>query len=91
MEYLNFVHALAAEGFAEPVKVTRDADGFLESHTHPFEAKALILEGEIKIVVDQVAQTYRPGDVFQLAENKPHAEYYGPHGVTYLVGRKSQS
>jgi quercetin dioxygenase-like cupin family protein len=91
MEYLNFVNSLASEGFAEPVKVSRDPNGFLDSHTHPFEAKALILEGEIRIVVDSNEQTYRAGDVFQLAENTPHAEYYGPSGVTYLVGRKSQN
>jgi quercetin dioxygenase-like cupin family protein len=89
MEYLNFVNSLASEGFAEPVKVSRDANGYLDSHTHPFEAKALILEGEIRIVVSDLETTYRPGDVFQLAENTPHAEFYGPHGVTYLVGRKS--
>jgi hypothetical protein len=89
MEYLNFVNSLASEGFAEPVKVSRDANGFLDSHTHPFEAKALILEGEIKIIVAAQEKTYRPGDIFQLAENTPHAEFYGPNGVTYLVGRKS--
>lgn len=91
MEYLNFVHSLDTEGFAEPVKVSRDPNGFLDSHTHPFEAKALILEGEIKIVVASQEHTYRAGEVFQLAENTPHAEYYGPQGVTYLVGRRSQS
>jgi quercetin dioxygenase-like cupin family protein len=91
MEYLNFVNALASEGFAEPVKVHRDPNGFLDLHTHPFEAKALILEGEIRIVVASNEQTYRAGDVFQLPENTPHAEYYGPIGVTYLVGRKSRS
>ncbi len=91
MEYLNFFNSLTAEGFAEPVKVSRDPNGFLDSHTHPFEAKALILEGEIKIVVASHEQTYRAGDVFHLAENTAHAEYYGPNGVTYLVGRKSHN
>jgi hypothetical protein len=89
MEYLNFVNALSSEGFADPVKVCRDANGFLDAHTHPFEAKALILEGEIKIVIAKEEKTYRPGDVFQLAENTSHSEFYGPNGVTYLVGRKS--
>jgi uncharacterized cupin superfamily protein len=91
MEYLSFVNSLVADGFAEPVKVSRESHGFLDSHTHPFEAKALILEGEIKITVDSVERTYRPGDVFQLAENTPHIEHYGPLGVTYLVGRKSKA
>jgi Cupin domain len=91
MEYLNFVNALSAEGFAEPVKVNREANGFLDSHTHPFEAKALILEGEIKISVADEERVYRAGDVFHLMENTAHCEYYGPSGVSYLVGRKTKT
>ena len=43
-----FVSALRAEGFTEFVLVTREP-GELDTHTHPFEAKALILAGEIHI------------------------------------------
>jgi hypothetical protein len=31
---------------------------------------------------------YRAGDVFHLGANVAHAEWYGPQGVSYLVGRK---
>jgi quercetin dioxygenase-like cupin family protein len=48
----------------------------------------LILEGELHIRVDDTEQAYKVGDVFHLPANKPHAERYGPNGVTYLVGRK---
>jgi len=58
-----FVSALRAEGFTELVLVTRDA-GELGTHTHPFEAKALILAGEIHICADGAEPVRRPGDTF---------------------------
>jgi len=82
-----FERALKAEGFAEFVLVTREA-GELDEHTHPFEAKALILSGELHIRTGNNERVYRPGDTFHLGANAPHAERYGPRGVQYLVGRR---
>ncbi|VVE89541.1 cupin domain-containing protein [Pandoraea bronchicola] len=88
MQREAFERELAQEGFAEGVTVTREA-GDLEAHTHPFEAKALILSGEIAIRVGDSERVYREGDVFHLKANEVHAERYGPAGVQYLVGRKT--
>jgi len=87
MEPEAFTSVLAKEGFTELVIVTREA-GALEEHAHPFEAKALILSGEIHIRIGDDERLYRPGDVFHLPADLPHAERYGPQGVQYLVGRK---
>lgn len=88
MEQQEFIDGLAREAFLETVTVEREADGFLDTHVHPFEAKALILTGQLTISVDDVERLYQPGEVFHLAANQPHAERYGPQGVSYLVGRK---
>jgi quercetin dioxygenase-like cupin family protein len=82
-----FVSALRAEGFTELVLVTRDA-GELGTHTHPFEAKALILAGEIHIRADGAERVYRPGDTFHPAADAPHTERYGPQDVQHLVARR---
>ena len=82
-----FVSALRADGFTEFVLVTRDA-GELDTHTHPFEAKALILAGEIHIRAGGAERVYRRGDTFHLAADAPHTERYGPQGVQYLVARR---
>ncbi|MFC0400033.1 cupin [Paraburkholderia rhizosphaerae] len=87
MERETFVAALTQEGFTELVTVRRDA-GALEDHAHPFEAKALILAGEIQIRTGGDERLYQIGDVLHLPANMTHAERYGPQGVTYLVGRK---
>lgn len=83
-----FAQTLAGEGFEPPVTVTREAGGMLDDHTHPFEAKALILSGEIRIVAGASERTYSVGEVFHLQAHEPHSEFYGPTGVRYLVGRK---
>ncbi|KQR37833.1 hypothetical protein [Acidovorax sp. Leaf160] len=91
MDATTFQSQLAQEGFEPAVRVEREADGLWDDHTHPFEAKALILSGEIRIrtMADGADRTYRAGDVFHLAHEEPHAEWYGPEGVVYLVGRRS--
>ncbi|SAL78970.1 hypothetical protein AWB71_05801 [Caballeronia peredens] len=90
----EFLAVLSSEGFDEVVTVTREPNGVLDAHTHPFEAKALILEGKLTIRTihtgrtNDNARTYHAGDVFHLAANTEHSEQYGPEGVSYLVGRK---
>ena len=88
MQRKEFTQLLAAEGFEEVVTVTRESDGFVDTHTHPFEAKALILSGELRINTAMAEHIYRAGQVFHLRAGEPHAERYGPEGVVYLVGRK---
>ncbi|MFY4703448.1 cupin domain-containing protein [Burkholderia glumae] len=87
MDHDTFVAALAREGFAAPVAVRREP-GSMAEHAHPFEAKALIVAGKITLRIAGVDTVYRPGDVFHLPAQTPHAEFYGPAGVDYLAGRK---
>lgn len=85
----SFTQTLLNEGYADPVQVEREPNGFWDTHTHPFEAKALILQGEIRIRAGNGAEhTYTAGEIFHLAHEEPHAEWYGPQGVVYVVGRK---
>lgn len=88
MEQQEFLSALTAAGFKEIVTVQREPNGSLDVHTHPFEAKALILSGAIWIRSGETEQLYEPGHVFHLAADAPHSERYGPQGVTYMVGRR---
>ncbi|MBA3477922.1 MAG: cupin [Lautropia sp.] len=89
MQRDEFTALLAAESFDEVVTVAREANGGLEFHAHPFEAKALVLEGDLSIRTEGGERVYRVGDVFHLHANVLHSERYGSGGVTYLVGRKT--
>lgn len=88
MEREAFENRLRDEGFDNTVLVERDANGHLDDHSHPFEALALILSGEITIRTQKESLTYRNGEVFHLMADEPHYEAYGPEGVRYLVGRR---
>ena len=58
-------------------------------HTHPFHARAIIVQGEMWLTVGDAIQHLGPGDRFDLAPGTRHAERYGPQGATYWVARKS--
>jgi quercetin dioxygenase-like cupin family protein len=88
MKAAEFSNALRKEGFLTLVEVEREPNGGIDLHVHPFQSKALILEGELSLVVDGVETLYRAGDVFELSFDQQHVERYGPKGVKYLVGRR---
>jgi quercetin dioxygenase-like cupin family protein len=88
MEQQAFLDTLKAEGYADPVRVRREPNGSLADPAHPFEAKALILAGEIRIHAGGEIKIYRAGDVFHIRRDEPHRESYGPEGVDYLAGRR---
>jgi len=84
----EFTEVLRREGHQNVVVVEREPNGALDLHSHPFASRALILAGEIELIVDGRSNTYRPGEVFVLRNGEMHAERYGAAGVRYLVGRK---
>ena len=90
MDTTAFERELTQAGF-QVNTVSRKANEFVDTHTHTFEAKALILSGQININVQGKDTLYRPGSVFHLLAGTPHTEQYGPEGVTYLVGRKEMA
>ena len=88
MDTSNFTRELAENGFAEVLTRTWKANQFVDVHTHPFEVRALMLDGEMVLSCEGSSKTYRVGDVFTLQPGQAHAEQYGPSGATYLVGRR---
>lgn len=82
----EFRQQLQGQGY-EFVTVARES-GALDQHQHDFEARALILRGEITISTEAGTQVYRPGDIFHLQAGQPHRESYGPQGVEYLAARR---
>ncbi|MBU3624899.1 cupin [Polynucleobacter sp. JS-Safj-400b-B2] len=84
----QFLRLLQRDGFPEPVEVQQSPNGYLDEHEHPFEVRALVIEGSITIITNSQNAVYKAGEIFQLSFKKPHAESYGPEGVKYLASRK---
>ncbi|MBU3605108.1 cupin [Polynucleobacter sp. AP-Kaivos-20-H2] len=84
----QFQVLLQREGFPDPVEVQQAPNGRLGQHEHPFEVKALVIEGSIDITIHGKSRTYQAGDVFELGWKEVHSESYGSEGVKYLASRK---
>jgi quercetin dioxygenase-like cupin family protein len=84
----HFEFALRREGFAVERKVLPPARSVAE-HAHPFDVRALVLNGEITLTVEGIDYTYRVGDIFVMPAGHRHAETVGPEGVEYVVGRRA--
>ena len=58
------------------------------THSHPFDARAIVTQGEMWLSCGGVTQHLVPGGRFELARGTPHDERYGAEGATYWVGRR---
>ena len=58
------------------------------NHCHDFDAKSLVLGGEITITRDNTPTTFRAGQCFEVPMGCMHAEHVGPEGVALLSGRR---
>jgi len=61
----------------------------LDTHTHPFAARALVVQGEMWLSCGGQTRHLKPGDRFELDREVPHAERYGPEGTTFWVARSA--
>jgi quercetin dioxygenase-like cupin family protein len=89
--YEQFEAASRAEGFDE-VLVRDWAPGqVVDTHTHPFAVKALVVSGEFWLTEGDRVRHVRAGDGFELARGVPHAERYGEQGATFWAARRHEA
>ncbi|HEX3139744.1 MAG TPA: AraC family transcriptional regulator [Rhizobacter sp.] len=85
----QFRDDMLAAGYDEVVERPWLPDTVVAVHTHPFEANALVVQGEMWLTEQGGAQRrLLPGDRFHLQAHVPHEERYGPQGATYWVARR---
>lgn len=88
MDIAGFESGLNSDGFQQIETKAVAAGTRNAEHAHPFEVRALVLDGRISLTVAGVSSTYDKGQVFTMAANCAHAEQIGPDGVSYVVGRR---
>ena len=59
-----------------------------DAHAHDFDARVMVIAGEITITRDGNAETFRAGDSCAVPAGGMHAENVGPQGVAYIAGRR---
>ena len=81
----GFEEDLRREGF-EVVHGGQKPGHTADSHAHDFDARIMVLGGEITLVRDGKPETFRPGDHCEVPAGCLHAERVGPEGVAYIAG-----
>jgi quercetin dioxygenase-like cupin family protein len=87
IRFQDFEAQLRSQGFDQVLEKEYPPGAIIDSHTHAFRAKALLVRGEMWLTVGGHTQHIREGGTFELEPDTPHAERYGPEGATYWVGR----
>jgi hypothetical protein len=83
-----FEREARAAGFDEVLERKWAPDAQLDLHTHAFDVRAVVVQGEMWLSCDGSTRHLRTGDTFTLARDVPHSERYGAEGATYWVARR---
>lgn len=87
MNMVEFDADLRREGY-RVVNTSVKPNLVVPNHCHDFDAKVLVLGGEITITCNNTAVTYRAGQCFAVPASAMHAEHAGREGVALLSGRR---
>ncbi len=81
-----FESDLRREGF-EVVHGGQKADHRGECHAHDFDARIMVLGGQITLIREGSSETFRAGDHCEIPAGCMHEEVVGPEGVAYIAGK----
>ena len=87
MDRQTFETELARDGYEIATNTTVGAKVNPE-HSHPFDVRAMVIEGALTLTSEGQSRTYRAGETFAMTRGCLHSESYGAEGAVTLVGRK---
>jgi len=88
MERAAFERELQSQGYGEVVDRQMAPNQLNPEHSHEFDARVMLLAGEMTITCNGSPQTYRAGEICAITAGTPHTEQCGPGGARYLAGRR---
>jgi quercetin dioxygenase-like cupin family protein len=88
MDRQKFEAQLKQDGYTEIEAKFLQPRPANDEHGHPFAVRGLVLAGAFTVKQNNLARTYRPGEIFSVAADLDHTEEIGPDGAEVLVGRK---
>jgi quercetin dioxygenase-like cupin family protein len=87
MDRQTFETEAKRDGYEVMVNTTTAAKVNPE-HTHPFDVRAMVMQGALTLTREGKEQTYRPGEIFSMPRGCLHYESYGAEGAVVLLGRR---
>ena len=81
-----FESDLRREGF-DVVNGGQRPDFAEDMHAHDFDARIMVLAGEITVTCDGKSDVFHAGDHCEISAGCQHTTKAGPEGVAYIVGK----
>jgi quercetin dioxygenase-like cupin family protein len=88
MNRTEFESECHAQGYHEIIDRRMEPSTTNPEHSHEFDARLLMLEGEMTVISEGERRTYRVGDSFVMSAGCRHTEQSGSGGARYLAGRR---
>ncbi|MBC7501677.1 MAG: cupin domain-containing protein [Herminiimonas sp.] len=85
----KFEQQARAAGYDEVLERRWEENVTVALHSHPFDAHAVVVEGELWLTCDDQTRHLHSGDTFSLERGQMHSERYGTSGAMYLVARRN--
>ena len=86
MDTREFEAQLRRDGYLDIKSKTIDPAISTRPHTHPFDTRLMVLEGDVTIICGEQQRLYRPGDVMEIARGVEHCEQYASARFGLVVG-----
>jgi hypothetical protein len=86
--FADFQAAALAEGFDEVLERRWAPNQVLDTHTHPFAVRALVVAGEMWLGCGEETRHLVAGDRFEIGFEQPHTERYGSDGAVFWAARR---
>ena len=87
MDRTAFEAELQRDGYQIVVN-TMQPGAINSEHAHDFDARLMVVAGEMTILAEGRRSIYKVGDTFSMTNGCRHAEHAGPEGATYVAGRR---
>jgi quercetin dioxygenase-like cupin family protein len=89
IDQTTFEETLRADGFAEMAVSERGETPPNKIHTHPFDARILVLEGRFGLTVEGADTVwYQPGEAFDVPAGQAHQETFPAEGARWMFGKR---
>ena len=90
IDFEKFRDEMLAAGYEEVFERSWAPGAVAAVHTHPFEANAMVVQGEMWLIEQGGSERrLEVGDRFHLQADIPHEERYAPRGAIYWVARRA--
>ena len=82
----EFEQQLRRDGYLDIKHRLLDCGENTQPHTHDFDTRLLVLEGEMTVVCAGTHRTYRAGEILEISAGAEHCERYAANRLSFVAG-----